>query len=112
MNSCLYVFDMLISDMYYSEMVTIEHIYLQRWTEHHSPSIQEHDMHLSSLVLLLKCLKIMENATFLSKDNQVQRDVILFCYSSPVYSFSTQLLELKMLSEAKLLDFNVQYFLL
>jgi hypothetical protein len=54
----------------------------------------------------------MENATFLSKDNQVQRDVILFCYSSPVYSFSTQLLELKMLSEAKLLDFNVQYFLL
>lgn len=28
---------------------------------------------LESLVILLKCLKIMENATFLSKDNQVNR---------------------------------------
>nr|GMD05260.1 Wings apart-like protein [Ipomoea batatas]GMD10252.1 Wings apart-like protein [Ipomoea batatas] len=28
---------------------------------------------LESLVLLLKCLKIMENATFLSMDNQVRR---------------------------------------
>ncbi|KAJ7968524.1 WAPL (Wings apart-like protein regulation of heterochromatin) protein [Quillaja saponaria] len=40
--------------------------------EHCSPSTQDakRDVHLESLVLLLKCLKIMENATFLSKDNQ------------------------------------------
>lgn len=30
------------------------------------------DKRLKSLTLLLKCLKIMENATFLSKDNQVK----------------------------------------
>ncbi|KAG6778717.1 hypothetical protein POTOM_015061 [Populus tomentosa] len=52
------------------EVIMNCHFVMKRWTEHHSPSIQEHDMHLSSLVLLLKCLKIMENATFLSKDNQ------------------------------------------
>ncbi|KAL9355517.1 hypothetical protein Peur_053487 [Populus x canadensis] len=52
------------------EVIMNCHSVMKRWTEHHSPSIQEHDMHLSSLVLLLKCLKIMENATFLSKDNQ------------------------------------------
>ncbi|KAJ6725037.1 hypothetical protein OIU85_022900 [Salix viminalis] len=45
---------------------------IERWTEHNSSSIQvaKDDMHHSSLVLLLKCLKIMENATFLSNDNQ------------------------------------------
>ncbi|KAJ6416568.1 hypothetical protein OIU84_002429 [Salix udensis] len=45
---------------------------IERWTEHNSSSIQDakDDMHRSSLVLLLKCLKIMENATFLSNDNQ------------------------------------------
>lgn len=38
-----------------------------------SPSAQDAkaDKVLQSLTLLLKCLKIMENATFLSKDNQV-----------------------------------------
>ncbi|CAK7350627.1 unnamed protein product [Dovyalis caffra] len=48
------------------------HTVMERWTEHNSRAIQDSkdDMHLSSLVLLLKCLKIMENATFLSKDNQ------------------------------------------
>ena len=41
--------------------------------ERSSPSTQcgKIDLSLQSLVLLLKCLKIMENATFLSKDNQV-----------------------------------------
>ncbi|KAJ6728610.1 WINGS APART-LIKE PROTEIN-like protein [Salix koriyanagi] len=45
---------------------------IERWTEHNSSSIHDakDDMHRSSLVLLLKCLKIMENATFLSNDNQ------------------------------------------
>lgn len=39
-----------------------------------SPLSQElkDDAAVESLVLLLKCLKIMENATFLSTDNQVQ----------------------------------------
>lgn len=38
-----------------------------------SPSTQDTkvDKGMRSLTLLLKCLKIMENATFLSKDNQV-----------------------------------------
>lgn len=36
------------------------------------------DKQLKSLTLLLKCLKIMENATFLSKDNQVQLHLFLF----------------------------------
>lgn len=31
------------------------------------------DKQIKSLTLLLKCLKIMENATFLSKDNQVRK---------------------------------------
>ncbi|XP_073268695.1 wings apart-like protein 2 isoform X2 [Populus alba] len=48
------------------------HSVIERWAEHNSSSIQDtkHDMRHSSLVLLLKCLKIMENATFLSNDNQ------------------------------------------
>lgn len=47
--------------------------YLQGRMERNSPSSQggKNDLNLQSLVLLLKCLKIMENATFLSKDNQV-----------------------------------------
>ncbi|KAJ6364167.1 hypothetical protein OIU76_029163 [Salix suchowensis] len=54
------------------EVIMNCHSVMERWKEHSSPSIQDanDDMHLSSLLLLLKCLKIMENATFLSKDNQ------------------------------------------
>ncbi|KAJ4850772.1 hypothetical protein Tsubulata_013822 [Turnera subulata] len=46
--------------------------YLQSWTERGSPPMKDgkDNLHLQSLVLLLKCLKIMENATFLSDDNQ------------------------------------------
>ncbi|KAJ0018278.1 hypothetical protein Pint_10634 [Pistacia integerrima] len=45
---------------------------MEGWILHSSPSIQtaKHNLDLQSLVFLLKCLKIMENATFLSKDNQ------------------------------------------
>ncbi|KAF9683550.1 hypothetical protein SADUNF_Sadunf04G0025400 [Salix dunnii] len=54
------------------EVILNCHSVMERWKEHNSPSIEDakDDTHLSSLVLLLKCLKIMENATFLSKDNQ------------------------------------------
>ncbi|XP_038689899.1 wings apart-like protein 1 isoform X2 [Tripterygium wilfordii] len=40
--------------------------------EHSPPSTRDvkDDLDLQSLAILLKCLKIMENATFLSKDNQ------------------------------------------
>ncbi|KAL5839596.1 hypothetical protein ACOSQ4_012204 [Xanthoceras sorbifolium] len=45
---------------------------MEGWKERCSPSIQDtnHHLDLQNFVLLLKCLKIMENATFLSKDNQ------------------------------------------
>lgn len=48
------------------------HSNLEGRMERSSPSTQcgKIDLSLQSLVLLLKCLKIMENATFLSKDNQ------------------------------------------
>ncbi|CBI35691.3 unnamed protein product, partial [Vitis vinifera] len=48
------------------------HSTLEGWLKHGSPSIRDakDDANLQSLVLLLKCLKIMENAAFLSKDNQ------------------------------------------
>ncbi|KAK9268097.1 hypothetical protein L1049_010536 [Liquidambar formosana] len=48
------------------------HSVMEGWLEHSSPSTRESkdDVDLQTLVLLLKCLKIMENATFLSKDNQ------------------------------------------
>ncbi|KAL9346678.1 hypothetical protein Peur_061531 [Populus x canadensis] len=48
------------------------HSVIERSTKHNSSSIQDtkDDMCHLSLVLLLKCLKIMENATFLSNDNQ------------------------------------------
>lgn len=49
---------------------------MQRWLSDLSCQVQEEsrdDLNLESLVLLLKCLKIMENATFLSQDNQVRR---------------------------------------
>lgn len=48
------------------------HSVMESWIEHGSPPIQngQGDLHFPSLVLFLKCLKIMENATFLSNDNQ------------------------------------------
>ncbi|KAF2305147.1 hypothetical protein GH714_002055 [Hevea brasiliensis] len=48
------------------------HSVMETWTGQGSPSIKgtKDDSGLQSLVLLLKCLNIMENATFLSKDNQ------------------------------------------
>lgn len=46
---------------------------LQGWSEQSSQSIldSKDNAAIESLVVLLKCLKIMENATFLSMDNQV-----------------------------------------
>lgn len=46
---------------------------LQGWSELSLQSLSDSKDYaaLESLVLLLKCLKIMENATFLSMDNQV-----------------------------------------
>ncbi|XP_054802147.1 wings apart-like protein 1 [Prosopis cineraria] len=43
---------------------------LENWMEGLSTKDLRNDKQLKSLTLLLKCLKIMENATFLSKDNQ------------------------------------------
>lgn len=56
---------------------------LQGWLKHGSPSIRgaKDDPNLQSLVLLLKCLKIMENAAFLSKDNQVSEKIV-FLYGA------------------------------
>jgi hypothetical protein len=49
------------------------HAVMERWVEYDALSVQEKkdNLHKQSLMLLLKCLKIMENATFLSTDNQV-----------------------------------------
>ncbi|KAF2620458.1 hypothetical protein F2Q68_00042549, partial [Brassica cretica] len=45
---------------------------MQHWMEYDALSVQDKkdNQHKQSLMLLLKCLKIMENATFLSRDNQ------------------------------------------
>ncbi|KAF9672321.1 hypothetical protein SADUNF_Sadunf11G0029200 [Salix dunnii] len=86
------------------------HSVIERWTEHNSSSIQDakDDMHRSSLVLLLKCLKIMENATFLSNDNQVQSNAILLLFILRLLSYW----DLKCHFDAELLDINVHYSLL
>ncbi|XP_065877839.1 wings apart-like protein 1 [Euphorbia lathyris] len=54
------------------EVVMNCHSVMESWKENGSPKMQDKkdDSRLQSLVLLMKCLKIMENATFLSKDNQ------------------------------------------
>ncbi|EOA36046.1 hypothetical protein CARUB_v10008277mg [Capsella rubella] len=54
------------------EVVMDCHAILERWVEYDALSVQEKkdNLHKQSLMLLLKCLKIMENATFLSTDNQ------------------------------------------
>lgn len=48
------------------------HSDLENWISNGSLSTKDsrHDKQMKSLTLLLKCLKIMENATFLSNDNQ------------------------------------------
>ncbi|PRQ28891.1 putative wing apart-like protein [Rosa chinensis] len=47
------------------------HSEMEGWLKGNSPSTWEKEINMvRSLVLLLKCLKIMENATFLSKENQ------------------------------------------
>ncbi|KAF5181028.1 WAPL (Wings apart-like protein regulation of heterochromatin) protein [Thalictrum thalictroides] len=48
------------------------HLIMERWLDHRFPSswMLKDDVALQTVILLLKCLKIMENATFLSKDNQ------------------------------------------
>ncbi|WCJ26997.1 WAPL (Wings apart-like protein regulation of heterochromatin) protein [Euphorbia peplus] len=54
------------------EVVMNCHSVMESWKENGAPTMQDRkdDSRLQSLVLLMKCLKIMENATFLSKDNQ------------------------------------------
>ncbi|CAH8383830.1 unnamed protein product [Eruca vesicaria subsp. sativa] len=54
------------------EVVVDCHTVMERWMEYDSLSVQDKkdNQHKQSLMLLLKCLKIMENATFLSIDNQ------------------------------------------
>ena len=56
--------------------------------------------HKQSLMLLLKCLKIMENATFLSIDNQVSLiynkvlDILMLisCYQVAVYTTQSEII--------------------
>ncbi|KAL0794527.1 hypothetical protein Bca101_065904 [Brassica carinata] len=54
------------------EVVMDCHTVMERWVECDTLSYQEKKdrLHKQTLMLLLKCLKIMENATFLSTDNQ------------------------------------------
>ncbi|KAL9236763.1 hypothetical protein vseg_011397 [Gypsophila vaccaria] len=53
------------------ELAVKFHSTLEGWTEHVAPSSRDSkDGKMQCLPLLLKCLKIMENATFLSKENQ------------------------------------------
>lgn len=54
------------------EVVRNCHGIMEGWLEQHSSTILESqkNVNLESLVVLLKCLKIMENATFLSNENQ------------------------------------------
>lgn len=64
---------------------------MQRWLSDLScQGLEESkdDMNLESLVLLLKCLKIMENATFLSQDNQVSK-IISCIYDNIVTCINT-----------------------
>ncbi|KAH0877168.1 hypothetical protein HID58_064562 [Brassica napus] len=54
------------------EVVMDCHAVMERWVECDTLSYQDKkdSLHKQTLMLLLKCLKIMENATFLSTDNQ------------------------------------------
>lgn len=80
----------LTSDLCYLENIYfLSNMYLclQGWLHQKSSftSGSNGEMDLESLALLLKCMKIMENATFLSKDNQVKIKVkgTLFSYIFP-----------------------------
>ncbi|VVA93907.1 unnamed protein product [Arabis nemorensis] len=55
-----------------SEVVMECHAVMERWVAYDTLSVQDikDDLYKQSLMLLLKCLKIMENATFLSTENQ------------------------------------------
>lgn len=57
----------------YIQQEYLIHICVQRWVAYDTLSVQDikDDLNKQSLMLLLKCLKIMENATFLSTENQV-----------------------------------------
>ncbi|GAB4826931.1 hypothetical protein Ancab_033809 [Ancistrocladus abbreviatus] len=52
------------------DLVMSFHSTMERWLECSVPTRDAKDEHLKYLVLLLRCLKIMENATFQSKENQ------------------------------------------
>ncbi|ESQ35747.1 hypothetical protein EUTSA_v10006765mg [Eutrema salsugineum] len=54
------------------EVIMDCHTVMERWVEQDTLSFQDKkdNLHKQNLMLLLKCLKIMENATFLSTDNQ------------------------------------------
>ncbi|KAL1222861.1 Wings apart-like protein 1 [Cardamine amara subsp. amara] len=54
------------------EVVMDCHAVMERWVEFNTLAVQDKkdNLHKQSLMLLLKCMKIMENATFLSTDNQ------------------------------------------
>ncbi|KAG7658020.1 Armadillo-type fold [Arabidopsis suecica] len=49
------------------------HTVMESWVTHDTLSVEDikDDLNKQSLMLLLKCLKIMENATFLSTENQI-----------------------------------------
>ncbi|KAJ8761556.1 hypothetical protein K2173_004332 [Erythroxylum novogranatense] len=47
------------------------HCVIESWSKHGLPLNKDQKLGLECLMLLLKCLKIMENATFLSKENQI-----------------------------------------
>ena len=57
---------------------------MQRWVECDTLSYQDKkdSLHKQTLMLLLKCLKIMENATFLSTDNQVSLMILVARFMS------------------------------
>lgn len=65
--------DMINILLFYKGFSGLICLLMQEWLEK-SPSFAVEPKNISgleSLVLLVKCLKIMENATFLSNDNQV-----------------------------------------
>nr|XP_043622175.1 LOW QUALITY PROTEIN: wings apart-like protein 1 [Erigeron canadensis] len=84
------------------------HGVMEGWLERYSSPTPEsqNTANLESAILLLKCLKIMENATFLSNDNQshllgTEDD---FGYQNPSQSFSKLILSvIKVLSGVSLL---------
>ncbi|OVA13219.1 Wings apart-like protein [Macleaya cordata] len=85
------------------------HSIMEGWSENTLPSIRElkDDMALQTVVLLLKSLKIMENATFLSKDNQnhlLRMNGKSDCEGSPVSFINLMISVIKILSGLSLLQ--------